>query len=112
MSDESELTVEFLTTTRLGEKGQVTVPKEYRDALRMDVGAPIAVLRIGNGLMLIPEQARFRQLCDRISSTFARHDIEADDLLSSLPEARQRIYERHYSSGGKARRTGGKPRHP
>lgn len=106
MSTETAMPVEFVTTTQLGEKGQVTVPKRYRDALKLETGAPMAVLRLGAGLLLIPEQARFRQLCDRIAGVFASHGVTEDDLLASLPEARRRVFERHYpelAKGEKAR---------
>ncbi len=110
MSAETMIPVEFLTTTRLGEKGQLTVPKEYREALRLETGAPVAVLRLGAGLLLIPEQARFRQLCDRIAGVFAGHGVTEAQLLASLPEARQRIFERHYPElAGSEKRRAGKP---
>ena len=32
---------EYLATTRIGEKGQLTVPKGYRDQLGLDAGAPV-----------------------------------------------------------------------
>jgi AbrB family looped-hinge helix DNA binding protein len=96
MPVEAAIPIEFLTTTRLGEKGQLTVPKEYRDALRLETGAPVAVLRLGAGLLLIPEQARFRQLCDRIAGVFASHGLTEMDLLATLPEARQRVFAKHY----------------
>ena len=96
MSAETIIPVEFLATTRLGEKGQLTVPKEYRDALQLEAGAPVAVLRLGTGLLLIPEQARFRQLCDRIAGVFAGHGVKEADVLDSLPEARRRVFERRY----------------
>ena len=54
MATETADTVEFLATTRLGEKGQLTVPKEYRRSMALDAGAPIAVVQIGNALLLIP----------------------------------------------------------
>jgi AbrB family looped-hinge helix DNA binding protein len=98
MTGEAKLAVEYLTTTTLGEKGQLTVPKEFRDALTLRVGAPIAVLRIGNGLMLIPEHARFRALCDRIAGIFSRRSVQTKQLIASLPRARRRVYERHYPS--------------
>ncbi len=97
--------VEFLTTTRLGEKGQLTVPKEYRDELRLEVGASVAVLRVGAGLLLIPEQARFRRLCERIAGVFASHGVTEAELLSSLPEARRRVFERHYPKLAEAEKT-------
>jgi bifunctional DNA-binding transcriptional regulator/antitoxin component of YhaV-PrlF toxin-antitoxin module len=81
----------------LGEKGQITLPKAYRDAVALDPGAPITVLQVGSGLLLIPEAPRFRTLCERIATTLARHGTEAQDLLATLPEARQRVFARHYS---------------
>ena len=60
--------MEYLTTTKIGEKGQLTVPKEFREDLGLGTGAPFAVLRLGDGLILLPEQQRFNLLCERISS--------------------------------------------
>ncbi len=96
MAAETEDTVEFLATTRLGEKGQLTIPKEYRQALALDPGSPIAVVRIGNALLLIPEEARFHDLCDRVARAFSSHGMTAAEVVSTLPEARERVYERLY----------------
>jgi hypothetical protein len=54
------------------------------------------MLQLGSGLILIPEHDRFRQLCDRVAQTFASHGIQAQDLLATLPEARQQVFEHHY----------------
>lgn len=88
--------VEYLANTRMGEKGQLTIPKVYRDELGLDVGAPIAVFRIGDGLMLIPEQNRFRRLCESISSVLESRQLTPADLLATLPEARRRVFARRY----------------
>ena len=58
----SQPQVEYVANTRIGEKGQLTIPKQYRDELSLDAGAPVAVLRVGEALILIPEQNRFRVL--------------------------------------------------
>ena len=94
--EEPSVPVEYLTTARLGEKGQITLPKAYRDAVALDTGAPITVLQVGSGLLLIPEDPRFRALCERVATTFARHGTQAQDLLATLPEARQRVFARQY----------------
>ena len=78
------------------EKGQLTLPKAYRDAVALDTGAPITVLQVGSGLLLIPEDARFRALCDRVAATFARHGVPAEAILETLPDARDRVFARHY----------------
>ena len=89
-------TLEYLTTTKIGEKGQLTVPKQFREDLGLANGAPFAVLRLGDGLILLPEQRRFEQLCQQVSSSLTAAGVTSDELLTTLPEARDRVYERRY----------------
>ena len=63
-----EGTLESLTTTKIGEKGQLTVPKQFREDLGLRTGAPFAALRLGDGLVLLPEQQRFEHLCEQASA--------------------------------------------
>ena len=95
-------TVEYLTTAKIGEKGQVTVPKQFRDDLDLKNGAPLVVLRMGDGLILLPEQRRFELLCERIAATLSSAGATPEAVLASLPEMRQRNYERHYGKSGSA----------
>ena len=102
--------VEYLATARIGERGQLTVPKEYRDELGLAPGAPMTVLRVGDGLILMPEQARFRALCEAIGSALEGGGITESALQATLPEARRRVFDRRYprlagekSSAGKTR---------
>ena len=44
MPTESTLPVEFLSTTYLGEKGQLTIPKQYREALTL-TNPPVVSVR-------------------------------------------------------------------
>ncbi len=98
--------LKYLTTTKIGEKGQLTVPKEFREDLGLGTGAPFAVLRLGDGLILLPEQRRFEHLCQRISSVLVTAGISPATVLESLPAARRRIFERHYPvEAAPARRT-------
>ena len=103
------LTLEYLTTTRIGEKGQLTVPKQFRDDLGLGNGAPFAVLRLGDGLILLPEQQRFERLCQQVSASLTGTGLAADRLLATLPEARNRVYARRYgkkpSASGARRRS-------
>jgi AbrB family looped-hinge helix DNA binding protein len=100
--------LEYLNTTKIGEKGQLTVPKQFREELGLEAGAPFAVLRLGDGLILLPEQRRFDALCERISSTLTAAGITPDDVLATLPETRERLFERRYGAGTIAAET--KPR--
>jgi bifunctional DNA-binding transcriptional regulator/antitoxin component of YhaV-PrlF toxin-antitoxin module len=86
----------FRETTKIGEKGQLTEPKQFRQDLGLGTGAPFAVLRLGNGLILLPEQQRFEHLCQKMTSILTSAGLAAHDLLNTLPEVRWRIYARHY----------------
>ena len=88
--------VEYLANTRIGEKGQLTIPKQYRDELGLGIGAPVAILRVGEALILVPEQDRFRALCESITSVFERRQVSPTDLLDTLPAARERVFARRY----------------
>jgi AbrB family looped-hinge helix DNA binding protein len=92
--------LEYLTTTRIGEKGQLTVPKQYRDDLGLDPGAPFAVLRMGSGLLLIPEQRRFEQLCEQIGSALNQAGVSANHLVEDLPAIREQIFKERYGDIG------------
>jgi len=95
-----QVLLEYLTTTRIGEKGQLTVPKQFREDLGLEAGAPFAVLRLGDGLILLPEQQRFDQLCGEISAALTTAGVTPKSLLETLPATRQRIHERRYGAGG------------
>ena len=88
--------LEYLTTTKIGEKGQLTVPKQFREDLRLGNGSPFAVLRLGDGLILLPEQQRFQRLCQHVSSSLTAAGLTSGNLLAMLPETRNRVYARRY----------------
>lgn len=88
--------VEYLVTTRIGERGTMTLPKDYRDALHLETGAALTVLRIGDGLLLIPEQKRFDELCDSIAGKLERAGVTEAALQVTLPEVRDRLVGKRY----------------
>jgi AbrB family looped-hinge helix DNA binding protein len=92
-------TIEYLTMTKIGEKGQLTVPKQFRDELGLGTGSPFAVLRLGDGLILLPEQRRFEQLCAQLSATLSAAGATSTEVLTTLPEARSRVCARRYVGG-------------
>src|SRR5450756_541215 len=89
-------TLEYLTTTKVGEKGQLTVPKQFREDLGLGIGSPFAVLRLGDGLILLPEQRRFEQLCERVSASLTAAGLTSEGILATITEARNRVYARRY----------------
>jgi AbrB family looped-hinge helix DNA binding protein len=90
--------LQYLTTTKIGEKGQLTVPQKFRQDLGLTAGAPFAVLRLGDGLILLPQQQRFEELCKRVSSRLTAVGLTPSDLAATLPKVRNRIYARRYGN--------------
>ena len=91
----SEL-IEYMVTTRLGERGTMTLPKEYRDALHLEPGAAVSVLRLGDGLLLIPEQKRFQQLCESITKRLEDAGVSEAALQATLPDVREQLTRQRY----------------
>src|SRR6266478_2501575 len=100
-----QATLEYLTTTKIGEKGQLTVPKQFRKDLGLGTGAPFAVLRLGDGLVLLPEQQRFEHLCERVRSALTGVGLTPEAILSTLPKARKRVFARHYGKSNSSKKT-------
>jgi AbrB family looped-hinge helix DNA binding protein len=101
MADQPVL-LEYLATTKIGEKGQLTVPKQFREDLGLGAGAPFCVLRMGDGLLLLPEQQRFDRLCAQIGAALTDAGITPEAVLATLPATRRRIFEQRYGKGARA----------
>ncbi len=100
-----QATLEYLTTTKIGEKGQLTVPKQFREDLGLGTGAPFAVLRLGDGLVLLPQQQRFERLCQQVSSALTGARLTPEAILATLPEARKRVFALRYRKADSSRKT-------
>jgi AbrB family looped-hinge helix DNA binding protein len=98
-----QTTLEYLTTTKIGEKGQLTVPKQFRKDLGLGTGAPFAVLRLGDGLVLLPEQQRFEHLCAQVCSALTGAGLTPQAILATLPEARKRVFARRYKKSNSSK---------
>jgi len=100
-----QTTLEYLTATKIGEKGQLTVPKRFRKDLGLGTGAPFAVLRLGDGLVLLPEQQRFEHLCAQVGAALTGAGLTPQAILATLPEARKRVFERRYKKSNSSKNT-------
>jgi AbrB family looped-hinge helix DNA binding protein len=105
-------TLEYLATTKIGEKGQLTVPKSFREDLGLGAGSPFAVLRLGDGLVLLPEEQRFERLCEEISSVLTGAGLTTEAVLATLPEARKRVYADRYGNRTRTKSTTRRTRNP
>ena len=85
-----------VTTATLGEQGQMILPKEFRELNQLEPGDPIAMIQIGNQLILIPEKARFVQLGNSITDKLDEAGITEEILQEGLEETREEIARERY----------------
>ena len=83
-------------TAPLGEQGQMILPKEFREVNQLEPGDPIAMIQIGNQLILIPEKARFVQLGDSLAARLDEAGITEEMLQEGLSETREEIARERY----------------
>ena len=96
--------VSYVTTMRLSEKGQLVLPKEFRDEQGLESGSPISILQIGNSLLLLPEMSKFNALCDSIENTLTAAGVTSEDVLDTLPETREEVFAELYPKLAKKKR--------
>ena len=96
--------VNDITTMRLSEKGQLVLPKEFRDEQGLESGSPISILQIGNSLLLLPEMSRFNALCDSIENTLSSSGVTREEVLNALPQTRDEVFGELYPNLAKKKR--------
>ena len=86
-----------MPVVKLRERGQVTIPYEYRKDLGLGKEDVLNVLKIGDVLILVPRQLAGDALSRKIESTMKKKRLTLDNLLSSLREQRKRYSKETYA---------------
>lgn len=73
-----------MKTSTMTVKGQVTVPKEFRDAFGWKVGDEVAFLREADGVKLIraPHRRRGRAVVERLKKAPWNRTLTTDRLMA------------------------------
>jgi AbrB family looped-hinge helix DNA binding protein len=82
---------------KLRERGQVTIPYEYRKELGLNKEDLLNVLKIGDVLVLVPKQLDGDAFSKKMESTMKKKGLTLDDLLSNLREQRKRYFKETYA---------------
>lgn len=81
---------------RVNESGGLSIPIEYRDELGLVPGASVTLVRIGDGLLVIPDNAELKGAFDRIADFFASVGITEDEIMAELARIRQEEFARRF----------------
>src|SRR5579864_9094278 len=94
-SSAAETTVGY---TQMDDKGRLLLSKPIRQAMGLNAGSTVAYVKLGDALMVIPQDAHLAQLMDAAAKVFEGAGISVDDLLDELPRARAEVVTEHYGS--------------
>jgi AbrB family looped-hinge helix DNA binding protein len=76
--------------TRLRDKGQVTIPSDIREQLRLSKDALLSIARVGDAILIAPQPSRFEEVAKRFEARAKKEGITLGDLLKELRQMRRR----------------------
>jgi bifunctional DNA-binding transcriptional regulator/antitoxin component of YhaV-PrlF toxin-antitoxin module len=89
-----------LTIARLSEKGQLTIPAEYRRLHELGRDSMLALIQIGDALALVPLDEALEQITERLASAMRGAGVSVDDLVSEAQAARAEIVREEFGEAG------------
>ena len=81
---------------KLWGRGQLTIPKELRDALHLEDDSQLTVFAVGRCLILTPKRLVRSSLAKDIERAMKAKHLGFDDLLATLKEERARYNRETY----------------
>jgi bifunctional DNA-binding transcriptional regulator/antitoxin component of YhaV-PrlF toxin-antitoxin module len=77
--------------TRLGAKGQLTLPAVYRRALALSADAAMVIVQVGEALVIIPQDEALAAVTQRLEARMQSAGSDVEDLIAAAAEARVEI---------------------
>jgi len=85
-------------SVKLWGRGQLTVPKEVRQALKLDEEERLSVFMVGRCLVLTPKRLLGPALAKDVEKAMKAKGLSLADLLRDLKEERQRYNREQYGA--------------
>jgi AbrB family looped-hinge helix DNA binding protein len=81
---------------RLLGRGQMTIPKEIREALQLEEDDQLSIFVVGRCMVLTPKKLQRAALAKAAEAELKAHGLSLDDVLQSLKEERKRYNKETY----------------
>lgn len=84
-------------SVKLWGRGQLTIPKEVREALKMDDETQLSVFVVGQCLMLTPKRLTRASLAKNVEKSMKEKRITLEKLLNDLKTDHKRYVQEKYA---------------
>jgi len=83
-------------TTEIKSRGQLTIPKKIRVMGHLEEGQVVSIIPIGDSVIITPKRLELDEARREIRKLLMASGLSVEDLLSGLPEAREKLYQETY----------------
>ncbi len=81
---------------RVRSRGQLTIPQDMREALRLDESTGLSIFRVGKVLILSPKRLQRASLAKEVEREMKRQRLTLKDLISDLRIQRKKYLAEAY----------------
>ena len=81
---------------KIRERGQLTIPSEYRKGLGLEEKDVVNIVKVGETLILTRKQLAGDLLSKKIEAGMKKKDLTLQDLLDNLKEQRKKYNKEAY----------------
>src|SRR5579872_4877821 len=85
--------------THMDDKGRVTLGKPIRQALHLDAGSTLAWIKVGDVVLLVPQDTQLAELMEAAVAAFERAGLSLTNLDEELDAIRDEVVTEHYGAG-------------
>ena len=84
--------------TQVDDKGRITLGQPIRQALHLDAGSTIAWIRIGEAIMLVPQDTHLAELMEAALAAFENAGLRLENVDAELAMIRDEVVTEQYGA--------------
>ena len=81
-------------------RGQLTIPKKIRAVTRLEEGRLVSIIPLGESVLITPQRLELEEARGEIRKILKASGLSVEDLLQSLKEEREKLYQETYGRKG------------
>ena len=82
--------------TEIRQRGQLTIPKNIREASRLEEGQEVSIIPLGDSILVTPKRLELDEARRKIRTIIRATGLAAVDVLAGLEEERAALFEELY----------------